>query len=157
PGLGPEGAWGSRALRDAFFAVALLEEAEWTGIRHLAAGPAARDLGELRTQAQGRIGTYLLLRAKVAELVGDPEIADARAAAGAERLAEGKRTATHSILCRDRDRPNVYLQIVEFPSYEDAMRNNEMPETADFASRVMALCDGEAQFHNLDLVDEASW
>ena len=88
PGLGPEGAWGSRALRDAFFAVALLEEAEWTGIRHLAAGPAARDLGELRTQAQGRIGTYLLLRAKVAELVGDPEIADARAAAGAERLAE---------------------------------------------------------------------
>ena len=70
---------------------------------------------------------------------------------------EGMRTASHSILCRDRDRPNVYLQIVEFPSYEDAMRNNEMPETADFASRVMALCDGEAQFRNLDLVDEASW
>jgi hypothetical protein len=28
---------------------------------------------------------------------------------------EGKRTPTHEISGRDRDQPNTYLQIVEFP------------------------------------------
>ena len=34
------------------------------------------------------------------------------------------------MLTRDRDRPNTYVDIVEFPSYEDAMKNSELPETA---------------------------
>ena len=36
---------------------------------------------------------------------------------------QGKRTATRGVQARDRDRPNAYVQIVEFPSYEDAMAN----------------------------------
>jgi hypothetical protein len=67
---------------------------------------------------------------------------------------EGKRTPTHEISGRDRDRPNTYVQIVEFPSYEDAMRNNDLPETNDFAERIQALCDGPATFRNLDVVRE---
>lgn len=64
---------------------------------------------------------------------------------------EGRRTAQQGTLTLDRDRPNTYLQIVEFPSYEDAMANSELPETAAFAERVSALCDGPMGFRNLDM------
>jgi quinol monooxygenase YgiN len=64
---------------------------------------------------------------------------------------EGRRTAQRGTLTQDRDRPNTYVQIVEFPSYEDAMANSELPETAAFAERVTALCDGPIAFRNLDV------
>jgi hypothetical protein len=32
----------------------------------------------------------------------------------------GRRTAQRGTFTQDRERPNTYLQIVEFPSYEDA-------------------------------------
>ncbi|MFI5054125.1 MAG: hypothetical protein ACHQDE_07165 [Acidimicrobiia bacterium] len=66
----------------------------------------------------------------------------------------GKRTPTHEISAKDRDQPDTYLQIVEFPSYEEAMRNNDLPETGKFAERIAALCDGPAKFRNLDVVRE---
>lgn len=55
----------------------------------------------------------------------------------------------------DRDRPNTYLNIVEFDSYEDAMSNSNDPRTADFAEKLVKLCDDPPKFYNLDLVD--SW
>ena len=64
---------------------------------------------------------------------------------------EGKRTATRGVEARDRDRPNTYVQIVEFPSYEDAMANSELPETAEVAARLAELCDGPPTFRNLDV------
>ena len=67
---------------------------------------------------------------------------------------QGKRTPTHEITGRDRDRPDTYIQIVEFPSYDEAMRNSDLPETSEFAGRMMKLCDGEAIFRNLDVVRE---
>ena len=45
----------------------------------------------------------------------------------------GRRTAQRGTFTRDRDQPNTYVQIVEFPSYEDAMANSDLPETASFA------------------------
>lgn len=51
----------------------------------------------------------------------------------------------------DRDRPNTYLNIVEFPSYEDAMKNSEHPATSEFAQKMMAICDGPPKFYNLDV------
>jgi hypothetical protein len=66
----------------------------------------------------------------------------------------GKRTPTREVSGKDRDQPNTYVQIVEFPSYEEAMRNNDLPETSDFAGRIAALCDGPATFRNLDVVRE---
>jgi quinol monooxygenase YgiN len=68
----------------------------------------------------------------------------------------GRRTAQRAILTQDRDRPHVYVQIVQFPSYEDAMANSNLPETASFAERVAELCDGPMQFRNLDVrsIDE---
>ncbi len=63
----------------------------------------------------------------------------------------GKRTAQRGSFTKDRDRPNVYVQIVEFPSYEDAMANSELPETASLAVKIRELCDGPLVFRNLDV------
>jgi hypothetical protein len=63
---------------------------------------------------------------------------------------EGKRSAARAIDCSDRDQPNTYMTIVEFPSYEEAMKNNDLPETQAMAAKMQALCDGPATFRNLD-------
>lgn len=71
---------------------------------------------------------------------------------------EGKRMTSRSTLTADRDRPNTYLQIVEFPSYEEAMANSSVPETGEFAERLVELCDSPPAFRNLDVrrVDDLS-
>ena len=43
------------------------------------------------------------------------------------------------------------MQIVEFPSYEDAMANSELPETAAFAEKLRKLCASPMRFPNLDV------
>ncbi len=63
----------------------------------------------------------------------------------------GRRTAQRATVTQDRERPNTYVQIVEFPSYEDAMANSNLPETASFAERLGHLCDGPMLFRNLDV------
>jgi hypothetical protein len=68
------------------------------------------------------------------------------------KRTQGKRTATRGVHARDRDRANVYVQIVEFPSYEEAMANSELPETAQVAARLAELCDGPPTFRNLEVV-----
>jgi hypothetical protein len=64
---------------------------------------------------------------------------------------EGTRKAQRGTFTKDRDRPDTYVQIVEFPSYEDAMANSELPETASFAESLRNLCDGPPLFRNLDV------
>ena len=64
---------------------------------------------------------------------------------------EGKRTAHRGIMAKDRDRPNTYVQVVEFPSYEEASRNSDMPETSEFAEQIAKLCDSPPAFRNLDV------
>jgi hypothetical protein len=71
----------------------------------------------------------------------------------AKRQAEGSATMpVTSRLVKDRDRTNVYMNIVEFPSYDEAMENSRRPETDEFAKEMMALCDGAPRYYNLDLV-----
>lgn len=64
---------------------------------------------------------------------------------------QGRRTAQRGTLTKDRDRPDTYVQIVEFPSYDEAMANSSLPETATFADRLAKLCDGPMVFRNLDV------
>ncbi|MQY18210.1 cupin domain-containing protein [Nocardia macrotermitis] len=66
----------------------------------------------------------------------------------------GKRTAMHGMETKDRDRANTYMQMVEFPSYAEAMRNSDLPETSRFAAELAELCEGPAVFRNLDLLRE---
>jgi hypothetical protein len=77
---------------------------------------------------------------EVEALVGEWRIATA-----------GRRTAQRATFAEDRDRPNTYVEIVEFPSFEDAMANSELPETASFAERLGRLCDGPIVFRNLEV------
>jgi hypothetical protein len=70
---------------------------------------------------------------------------------------EGKRKVRRSTTTADRDRPDVYVQIVEFPSYEDAMANSNLAETSEFAERLAKLCDGPPTFRNLEVRRVDDW
>jgi hypothetical protein len=65
---------------------------------------------------------------------------------------QGRRTPSSGYTGRDRDDPNRYVDVVVFPSYEEAMRNNDLPETRALAEQWGKLCDGEPTFRNLDVV-----
>lgn len=67
---------------------------------------------------------------------------------------EGRRANARGMTTKDRDQSNVYMQIVEFPSYEDAMKNSESPETRQMSEKMMKLCDGPPSFRNLDVTFE---
>jgi hypothetical protein len=69
-----------------------------------------------------------------------------------ERATEGQRTVAREIVCENRDKSGEYWIIVEFPSYEAAMRNNDLPATAEIAEKMMSLCDGPPEFLNLDVI-----
>ncbi|GAA2514482.1 ester cyclase [Streptomyces gobitricini] len=64
----------------------------------------------------------------------------------------GKRTATHALMGRDRSDSTHVLEIVEFPSYEEAMENSRLPETDRIFREMTALCDGEPTFTDLDVL-----
>lgn len=70
------------------------------------------------------------------------------------KASSGKRAATRGVGTKDRDAADTYVQIVEFPSYEVAMANSELPETGEFAAKLAALCDGPPTFRNLDVIRE---
>jgi len=67
---------------------------------------------------------------------------------------EGRRTVVRDMKTRDRDKPNTYVLIVEFDSYEDAMKNNDMPETEKIAEGMAKLADGPTIFRNLEVLEE---
>ena len=61
-----------------------------------------------------------------------------------------------SVIMKDRDRADAFTVWVEFPSYEEAMKNSGRPETDAFAKRLFALVDGEVEYRNYDLVGGAA-
>jgi len=67
---------------------------------------------------------------------------------------KGKRAASRGVQTKDRDATNTYVQIVEFPSYEEAMANSDLPETSEFSAKLASLCDGPPTFRNLDVLRE---
>ena len=68
------------------------------------------------------------------------------------RITQGKRTAHHATIGKDREKPSHYMQIVEFPSYEEAMKNSDLPETRHLAEEMQEACTGAPRFVNLDVV-----
>ena len=67
---------------------------------------------------------------------------------------KGKRAASRGTQSRDRDAADTYVQIIEFPSYDAAMANSNLPETGEFAAQLAKLCDGPPTFRNLDVLRE---
>jgi xylose isomerase len=86
--------FGAEGIRDAFYTVKLLEDAQWPGMRHF-------DAHAYRTEnpdgvwdfARGCMRTYLILADKARRFREDPEIQDALRAAMADRITEPTRPA----------------------------------------------------------------
>ncbi|MGW4564030.1 ester cyclase [Streptomyces sp. NPDC004561] len=65
---------------------------------------------------------------------------------------KGRRTATHALVAKDRSDAAHIVEVVEFPSYEEAMRNSNLPETDKIFQELVALCDEMPTFTDLDVV-----
>ncbi len=81
--------FGSEGVRDAFYLVKLIEDAQWTGMRHFDAHAyRTEDANGVWDFARGCIRTYLMLREKAQRFHADAEIQDALQVAMVNRLAE---------------------------------------------------------------------
>jgi len=70
-----------------------------------------------------------------------------------EKTTAGKRTALKATHCVDRKDASRHFVIVEFASYEDAMKNSELPETAAMSEKMAKICDGPPTFYDLDVTN----
>ena len=81
--------FGSEGIRDAFYLVKLLEDAQWPGMRHFDAHAYRTEDGAgVWDFARGCIRTYLILREKAQRFHMDDEIQAALETAMVDRLAE---------------------------------------------------------------------
>ena len=81
--------FGSEGVRDAFYVVKLLEDAQWDGMRHFDAHPyRTEDNGGVWDFATGCMRTYLILAEKARRFGEDEEIQDALRVAKVADLAE---------------------------------------------------------------------
>ena len=81
--------FGSEGVRDAFYVVKLLGEAEWDGMRHFDAHPyRTEDADGVWDFARGCIRTYLILAEKAQQFAQDTEIQAALEQVRAEALTE---------------------------------------------------------------------
>lgn len=72
----------------------------------------------------------------------------------AERLRTAigtERASRWHLVGSDRDRPQRYVAIVEFPSYARAMAMSAHPATDTFAKELREICETEPTFRNLDV------
>ncbi|MEH0582511.1 MULTISPECIES: hypothetical protein [Streptomyces] len=72
---------------------------------------------------------------------------------GEQRLTGRPDGPTRRLALKDRSRPNRYLVLIEFDSYEEAMRNSDDPATGKFAEQMAALCTRPPSFTDCDVQD----
>ncbi|MGW6011121.1 hypothetical protein [Streptomyces sp. NPDC055210] len=58
---------------------------------------------------------------------------------------------THRTVLQDRNTPNRYLVVLEFESFDEAMRNSEDPGTTRMAERMAELCSRPPRFTDCDV------
>lgn len=68
-----------------------------------------------------------------------------------EQVTGQERGYERMMVTQDRDNPNHYLVIVEFPSYEVAMANSRRPETDQFAKQMAEFVTSGPTYHNLEV------
>ncbi|HEY0519814.1 MAG TPA: hypothetical protein VGC84_10015 [Ilumatobacteraceae bacterium] len=77
-----------------------------------------------------------------------------KAARDWEEATQDRRTVRRQILTRDRNDPDHYMIIVFFDTFESAMENSRLPETAEIASKLGSLTSRLPNFYDLDIVDD---
>jgi spore coat protein CotH len=68
------------------------------------------------------------------------------------QATEGKSTIRREILTRDRHDPSHLFNLVFFDSYESAMENSALAETAAISDDFKSVVRGPVTFHDLDVV-----
>jgi hypothetical protein len=63
----------------------------------------------------------------------------------------GVMTFTTSRVAEDRDKPGTYISIVEFPSYEEAMKQSDHPALSAFVQSIGPELMANRRFRNLDV------
>lgn len=63
----------------------------------------------------------------------------------------GVMTSTTSRITEDRDKPGTYISIVEFASYDDAMKQSNHPALSEFLQSVGPELMTNPRFRNLDV------
>ncbi|WP_416984046.1 hypothetical protein [Streptomyces sp. T028] len=76
---------------------------------------------------------------------------------GEQGLRDSADGPVRRLVLKDRNQPNRYLVVIEFDSYEEAMRNSESPETSKFAERMAALCTKPPSFTDCDVEDATTF
>ncbi|HEX6445857.1 MAG TPA: DUF1059 domain-containing protein [Streptosporangiales bacterium] len=135
------------------------EEVVRAAVQHDVEAHGHEDTPELREQVRAALQEVTDAPSDVGAFI---QLIEFRA--GKEQLAEGKalmdsydaeigsaRTARWAIMGADRDHPDTYVQIVEFPSYEQAMVNSEHPATRALSEALQKLAEGKPTFRNLDV------
>jgi hypothetical protein len=69
-----------------------------------------------------------------------------------EAQASDERTTQRVLVCQDRDDPERFFNVVFFESYEEAMKNSELPATQELSGKMAGLVDGAPTFYNLDVI-----
>ena len=86
------------------------------------------------------------------EFNGSPEDADHALKQYIEK-ADGRSYARKATICVDRDNPETLIQLIEFDSWEEAQKNNELEITNDDHEETQDSF-GEITFRNLDVFAE---
>jgi hypothetical protein len=63
----------------------------------------------------------------------------------------GVMTFTTSLVAEDRDKPGTYISIVEFPSYEEAMKQSNHPALSEYVQSFGPDLMANRRFRNLDV------
>ncbi len=63
----------------------------------------------------------------------------------------GVMTFTTSRVAEDRDQPGTYISIVEFPSYEEAMKQSNHPALSEFVESIGPELMANRRFRNLEV------
>ncbi|MFI9561102.1 hypothetical protein [Nonomuraea endophytica] len=66
------------------------------------------------------------------------------------------RTVKREVVAKHHNRPDHYVAIVEFSSYEEAQRNSKLPETDRFNAQMTKLCEGPIEFSDYDVIRDKS-
>ena len=86
------------------------------------------------------------------EFNGSPEDADQALKQYIEK-ADGRSYARKATICVDRDNPETLIQLIEFDSWEEAQKNNELEITNDDHEETQDSF-GDITFRNLDVFAE---
>ncbi|SEH03533.1 hypothetical protein SAMN05444920_13836 [Nonomuraea solani] len=66
------------------------------------------------------------------------------------------RTVKREVVAKHHTRPDHYVAIVEFASFEEAQRSSKLPETDQFNAHMAKLCDGPIEFSDYDVIRDKS-